>query len=324
MSIILLEESPDTMTFTWAIKDPQITNKVEFVVNDQPSRIVDVTGGILRKKNLAPGDQIGIRLVQIPPVGYTSFIHSSDSIPALPPNVTLEVGDDGKGLALIEFPPKDGAEKYQVDMCAFTDLPEWIIISDVLQTPGVRKKNLSILVTYSFRFRCFVDKKWGSWSSASLPQNFPPVRQQNLILSKAITSKVIDTNGTVFDTVSKLSGKVIGLYFSASWCGPCRQMTPKLMKLTHELRNSGKNFEIVFVSCDHDEASYNTYFKTHMQGWLAIPWASDDRERLQQEHRIQGIPSLKIVSYKTGKVVEGDALRSALHPSIFPQWEAMM
>ena len=46
------------------------------------------------------------------------------------------------------------------------------------------------------------------------------------------------------------SGKVLGLYFSASWCGPCRSFTPKLSAKYRELTEAGKNFEIIFVSAD--------------------------------------------------------------------------
>ena len=47
-----------------------------------------------------------------------------------------------------------------------------------------------------------------------------------------------------------LAGKpVIGIYFSASWCPPCRMFTPKLLAY----REANKaDFEVVFVSSDRD------------------------------------------------------------------------
>ena len=45
-----------------------------------------------------------------------------------------------------------------------------------------------------------------------------------------------------------LAGKeVIGLYFSAHWCPPCRGFTPQLGKFYDQIKDA-KNFEIIFVS----------------------------------------------------------------------------
>jgi nucleoredoxin len=43
---------------------------------------------------------------------------------------------------------------------------------------------------------------------------------------------------------------VIGLYFSASWCGPCKAFTPKLAACYKALKERGAPFEIVFISSD--------------------------------------------------------------------------
>ena len=49
-----------------------------------------------------------------------------------------------------------------------------------------------------------------------------------------------------------LAGKeVIGLYFSAHWCPPCRGFTPALGKFYDSIKDA-KNFEIIFVSSDRD------------------------------------------------------------------------
>ena len=51
--------------------------------------------------------------------------------------------------------------------------------------------------------------------------------------------------------VDSLNGKdVVGLYFSAHWCPPCRGFTPKLAFAYAEMISLGKSFEIVFLSSD--------------------------------------------------------------------------
>ena len=73
-------------------------------------------------------------------------------------------------------------------------------------------------------------------------------------------------------------GKVVGLYFSAHWCPPCRGFTPKLAEWYKKFTQSevGKNFEVVFVSSDRDEDSFKEYYAE--MPWLALPFADRDRK----------------------------------------------
>ena len=59
------------------------------------------------------------------------------------------------------------------------------------------------------------------------------------------------------DTATALKDKVVGIYFSAHWCPPCRGFTPELAKTYQLLTETQQtNFEIVFVSSDGDEAEF--------------------------------------------------------------------
>ena len=53
----------------------------------------------------------------------------------------------------------------------------------------------------------------------------------------------------------ELEGKTLGIYFSAHWCPPCRQFTPRLGSMwSHHLK--AKGMQMVFVSADHDVDSF--------------------------------------------------------------------
>ena len=52
---------------------------------------------------------------------------------------------------------------------------------------------------------------------------------------------------------SAVEGKVLGLYFSAHWCPPCRGFTPKLAEWYKAVKETLPDFEIVFASSDRDE-----------------------------------------------------------------------
>lgn len=77
--------------------------------------------------------------------------------------------------------------------------------------------------------------------------------------------------------INSLCGKdkVIGIYFSADWCPPCKGFTPKLVEFYNKLKGSEQNlkFEIVFVSWDKDEHAFTEYFAT--MPWLALPFGID-------------------------------------------------
>ena len=72
-------------------------------------------------------------------------------------------------------------------------------------------------------------------------------------------------------------GKVVGIYFSAHWCPPCRGFTPALAKFYNAVKAgpNGDKFEIVFVSMDRDEKSFDGYFGE--MPWHAIAYDNDKR-----------------------------------------------
>lgn len=81
-------------------------------------------------------------------------------------------------------------------------------------------------------------------------------------------------------STSNVQGDVIGLYFSASWCGPCQRWTPQLAQFyknfAHRPGNGGK-FEVVFISADKSEADALAYYREKMP-WLMLPYRERDRQ----------------------------------------------
>ncbi|XP_067650259.1 paxillin-like isoform X1 [Haliotis asinina] len=99
---------------------------------------------------------------------------------------------------------------------------------------------------------------------------------------------------------SILQGKVVGLYFSAHWCPPCRHFTPELLRLYEKLREDGKSFEVVFVSSDRSADSFEQYYST--MPWLALPFGDPRVHYLTTQFGIAGIPSLILIDEK-GNVI---------------------
>uniref|UniRef100_A0A7N0TER9 protein-disulfide reductase n=1 Tax=Kalanchoe fedtschenkoi TaxID=63787 RepID=A0A7N0TER9_KALFE len=83
------------------------------------------------------------------------------------------------------------------------------------------------------------------------------------ILSGADRDFLVRNDGSQVE-IASLKGKKIGLYFSSSWCGPCRSFTPKLVNMYSELSSKG-DFEIIFVTGDTDAESATRQTITQQQ-----------------------------------------------------------
>lgn len=112
-------------------------------------------------------------------------------------------------------------------------------------------------------------------------------------------------------TTEALQGKnVIGIYFSADWCGPCRQFTPELVSFYQKMnkrRGQKDKFQIVWVSRCRDVNSHYQYF-TQMP-WVALPpeEATGLRgEQLSNKYKVKGIPTLVLVD-DLGQTITTDA-----------------
>lgn len=127
-----------------------------------------------------------------------------------------------------------------------------------------------------------------------------------------VMKPLIKGDGTKVDA-AELAGKYVLLYFSAHWCGPCRNFTPKFAEWYAAQRTAGRtDFEVVFVSADHDAASFATYFKT--MPWLSIDYEGDEaaREGLNEKLKVSGIPSLAVMDKDGSTIVNDDAVQRLL------------
>lgn len=109
--------------------------------------------------------------------------------------------------------------------------------------------------------------------------------------------------------ISALDGKIIGLYFSANWYRPCREFTQVLVDVYEQLKNSGCDFEIVYVSSDEDSDAFNNYHAS--MPWLAIPFSDlEMKKALNRKFDVEGIPCLVILH------PDGNKDEAALHDGV--------
>jgi nucleoredoxin len=102
----------------------------------------------------------------------------------------------------------------------------------------------------------------------------------------------LSKNGIVDDSALK-EVKLIGIYFSAHWCPPCRGFTPKLAEFYNKVNENGKVFEVIFITSDKDETSFHEYFNE--MPWLAIDFNNPNKAEIKKAHSVSGIPTLVIL-----------------------------
>ena len=118
--------------------------------------------------------------------------------------------------------------------------------------------------------------------------------------------KFVSNNGEVSNDLSAV--KIVGVYFSAHWCPPCRNFTPVLAEFYNKVNASEKVFEVVFVTSDNDEKSFKDYLST--MPWVALPFDSELKDELSNKFNVSGIPRLVILNSE-GVIVDDNG-RSAV------------
>lgn len=116
--------------------------------------------------------------------------------------------------------------------------------------------------------------------------------------------------------ISELDGKYVGLYFVVNDYGPVVQFTPLLAKIYEKLKELGKKFEIVAVSLDNYESSFDK--SSANMPWLAIPHG-DKCEKLARYFGLSGLPTLVMIG-PDGKTLQNN-VADIIDEHGFEAWE---
>lgn len=97
--------------------------------------------------------------------------------------------------------------------------------------------------------------------------------------------------------LAKMKGKVVLLDFWASWCGPCRQLTPKLKEFYEKYKDKG--FEIVGISADESEQDAKEYVEKEGIAWKQIfDGDSPTTASLRYRYGVRGFPTTFLIDKK--------------------------
>ena len=101
----------------------------------------------------------------------------------------------------------------------------------------------------------------------------------------------IDVSGEKVPS-AELGKKYVGLYFSASWCGPCRKFTPTLIGFRDKFKNE---FEVVLISGDGSPKAQANYMKKYSMPWVAMKNKSAEAKHATKLTEVKSIPHLVIL-----------------------------
>ena len=122
-------------------------------------------------------------------------------------------------------------------------------------------------------------------------------------------------DGTEVD-LAKMRGKVVLIDFWATWCGPCVQEVPNLVKAYENLHSKG--FEIVGVSLDQDKAKLEGFLKEKGMTWLQYFDGKGWQNEISSRFSIQSIPAMWLIDKK------GMLVSTSARPNLAEQVEKLL
>lgn len=94
----------------------------------------------------------------------------------------------------------------------------------------------------------------------------------------------------------RLAGvKFYALYFSASWCPPCREFTPGFVDAYGKIRALYPEFEVVLVNFDRSLGAMVSYMRDDHMQWPALRWDLVRDTRPITRYGGDGIPCLVLI-----------------------------
>lgn len=126
-----------------------------------------------------------------------------------------------------------------------------------------------------------------------------PTHNKSAVESKPAPDITVKSINNESLTLSSLKGKVVLLNFWATWCPPCREEIPSMMKLNSAM--AGKPFQMVAISIDEGgKKAVDDFFK---ESRFSLPTYLDPETAAAKVYGITGVPETFIID-KQGIIVK--------------------
>ena len=136
-----------------------------------------------------------------------------------------------------------------------------------------------------------------AWKAIEDPARAPGRYTQEL------SGKLVSpTSGSPMKIDASAEPRFYAFYRGASWCGPCRQFSPSLVKFYNRIKPGHPEFEMILISDDKNPADMYKYAKEEGFTWPAVPASQYPNLKIINPLFGNSIPQL-IVTDRTGNVL---------------------
>jgi nucleoredoxin len=119
---------------------------------------------------------------------------------------------------------------------------------------------------------------------------------QNLIGKKFFDNK----NEEVKNLDEIYNSKLIALFFSASWCSPCRIFEKELIDIYQDVNQGEKNFEVIQISLEKSEDVFRKWIVN--KPWKFIHFNDNKSQELCTKFNVLNVPMLFVFNHN-GKLI---------------------
>lgn len=114
-------------------------------------------------------------------------------------------------------------------------------------------------------------------------------------------------------SLSSMRGSVVLLDFWASWCRPCRENSPELVKLYAKYK--GRGLQILGVSVDDNRTAWQKAVKVDKMTWPQVIVPAAEKNRVLSNYGVSYIPATFLMDRK-GVLQEADLHGAELEQAI--------
>jgi len=98
--------------------------------------------------------------------------------------------------------------------------------------------------------------------------------------------------------------KYLFIFKGAQWCVICRGFSSRLVTFYQKYYADKGDFDVVFVSSDHNQTAMDRYMKSRKMPWIGLKLDSEGAEALKKKYPAETLPSLVLLD-ENDKVIAG-------------------
>lgn len=114
-------------------------------------------------------------------------------------------------------------------------------------------------------------------------------------------------------SITSLKGAVVLVDFWASWCRPCRENSPELVKLYAKFKDQG--FQILGVSVDDNRTAWQRAVKADKMTWPQVIVPAIEKNRVLSTYGVAYIPATFLID-RNGVLQEVDLHGTELEQAV--------